>query len=44
MEASKIAATKNLGIVAGTQRRHQPPYVETIKRRMAKAEFLAKLL
>jgi len=30
--AAEMAAKKNLGIVAGTQRRHQPSYVETIKR------------
>ncbi len=32
METAKLATQKNLAIVAGTQRRHQPPYVETIKR------------
>ena len=32
MASGKLAAEKKLGIVAGTQRRHQPPYVETIKR------------
>jgi predicted dehydrogenase len=32
MESAKMAAQKNLGIAAGTQRRHQLPYVETIKR------------
>jgi len=32
MEASKLADEKKLGIVAGTQRRHQPAYVETMKR------------
>lgn len=32
MEAGKLAAQKKLGVVAGTQRRHQLPYVETIKR------------
>jgi predicted dehydrogenase len=32
LEAAKMATEKNLGIVAGTQRRHQPSYVETIKR------------
>ena len=30
--AAEAAAKKNLGIVAGTQRRHQPSYIETIKR------------
>ena len=30
--AADLAKTKNLGIVAGTQRRHDPRYVETIKR------------
>src|SRR5258706_2381534 len=30
--AAEMAAKKNLGIVAGTQRRHQASYVETIKR------------
>ena len=30
--AAEMATKKNLGIVAGTQRRHQPEYVETIKR------------
>lgn len=32
MEAAKIAKEKNLTFVAGTQRRHQPAYLETIKR------------
>lgn len=32
MEASEQAAQKGLGIVAGTQRRHQFEYVETMKR------------
>jgi predicted dehydrogenase len=32
IEASEKAAQKNLAVVAGTQRRHQPVYVETIKR------------
>ncbi len=32
MEAGELAKQKNLGIVAGTQRRHSPNYVETIKR------------
>lgn len=30
--AGEIADQKNLGIVAGTQRRHQFPYIETMKR------------
>jgi hypothetical protein len=30
--ASDLARTKGLGIVAGTQRRHEPRYVETMKR------------
>lgn len=30
--ASKLAAEKGLGIVAGTQRRHQASYLETIRR------------
>ncbi|UCG15944.1 MAG: Gfo/Idh/MocA family oxidoreductase [Phycisphaerales bacterium] len=30
--SSEAAATKGLAIVAGTQRRHQPGYVETMKR------------
>ncbi len=30
--AGEIAAQKKLGVVAGTQRRHQAPYVETMKR------------
>jgi predicted dehydrogenase len=30
--SSELATCKGLGIVAGTQRRHQPPYLETIKR------------
>src|SRR3954466_8428167 len=32
MESGKLAASKNLGLVAGTQRRHQAKYIETIKR------------
>ena len=32
IEASEAAAQKNLAIVAGTQRRHQAKYVETMKR------------
>ena len=32
MDAGRLAAEKGLGIAAGTQRRHQPSYVETIKR------------
>jgi len=32
IEASEKATEKNLAVVAGTQRRHQPVYVETIKR------------
>ncbi len=32
IESGEIAARKGLGIVAGTQRRHQPGYVETVKR------------
>jgi predicted dehydrogenase len=32
MEAGKLAAQKNLGIAAGTQRRHSPDYRETIQR------------
>jgi predicted dehydrogenase len=32
IEAGKVAAQKKLAIVAGTQRRHQPSYIETIKR------------
>jgi myo-inositol 2-dehydrogenase/D-chiro-inositol 1-dehydrogenase len=32
LESSDIAARKRLGIVAGTQRRHQASYVETVKR------------
>ena len=32
MDASQKAAQKNLAVVAGTQRRHQPAYVETMKR------------
>jgi predicted dehydrogenase len=31
-ETAKLAETKKLGIVAGTQRRHEGKYVETIKR------------
>lgn len=32
MEAGQLAKQKGLGIAAGTQRRHSPNYVETIKR------------
>lgn len=32
MESGRIAKEKGLGIVAGTQRRHSPDYIETIKR------------
>jgi predicted dehydrogenase len=32
IEASQKASEKGLAVVAGTQRRHQPAYVETIKR------------
>jgi predicted dehydrogenase len=32
IEAGELARMKNLGIAAGTQRRHQKSYVETIKR------------
>ncbi len=32
LEAGRLAKEKGLGIVAGTQRRHQGDYVETIKR------------
>ena len=32
MEAGRIAAEKGLGVVAGTQRRHQADYCETVKR------------
>jgi myo-inositol 2-dehydrogenase/D-chiro-inositol 1-dehydrogenase len=32
MEAARLAQEKNLAIVAGTQRRHQVAYVETMKR------------
>jgi predicted dehydrogenase len=32
IEASELASQKGLGIVAGTQRRHQHEYVETMKR------------
>jgi predicted dehydrogenase len=32
IEASDLATQKGLGVVAGTQRRHQPEYVETMKR------------
>jgi myo-inositol 2-dehydrogenase/D-chiro-inositol 1-dehydrogenase len=32
MESGRLAKQKGLGIVAGTQRRHSPNYVETIKR------------
>ncbi|MBN2506563.1 MAG: Gfo/Idh/MocA family oxidoreductase [Verrucomicrobia bacterium] len=32
IEAGELARQKNLGIVAGTQRRHQRSYLETIKR------------
>jgi len=30
--ASELATQKKLGVVAGTQRRHQPPYVECLQR------------
>jgi myo-inositol 2-dehydrogenase / D-chiro-inositol 1-dehydrogenase len=32
LEAGKVATEKKLGVVAGTQRRHQRSYVETVKR------------
>jgi predicted dehydrogenase len=32
IEASEKATEKGLGVVAGTQRRHEPKYVETMKR------------
>jgi predicted dehydrogenase len=32
MAAAKLAKEKRLGVVAGTQRRHQPSYLETMKR------------
>jgi len=32
LEAGELARKKNLGIAAGTQRRHQKSYIETIKR------------
>jgi myo-inositol 2-dehydrogenase/D-chiro-inositol 1-dehydrogenase len=32
IEAGELARKKNLGIAAGTQRRHQKSYIETIKR------------
>ncbi len=32
IEAADMAGQKGLGVVAGTQRRHQPEYVETMKR------------
>jgi len=32
LEASEKATQKGLGVVAGTQRRHEPKYVETMKR------------
>jgi predicted dehydrogenase len=32
LEAGELAKQKNLGIVAGTQRRHRKTYVETVKR------------
>lgn len=32
MAAGELAAAKKLGVVAGTQRRHQKSYIETIKR------------
>src|SRR5690606_27760678 len=32
LEAGELAAQKGLGIAAGTQRRHDPQYVETVKR------------
>jgi predicted dehydrogenase len=32
IETARLAKTKKLAVVAGTQRRHQPSYLETIKR------------
>src|SRR5207244_10380400 len=32
MEAGKMAAAKNLGLVAGTQRRHDPMHLEPVTR------------
>ena len=32
LAAAEVASKKNLGIVCGTQRRHDPGYVETVKR------------
>ena len=32
LASAEVAAQKKLGVVAGTQRRHQPTYVETMKR------------
>ncbi len=32
LEAGELAKQKNLGIVAGTQRRHRKSYIETVKR------------
>ncbi|MCC6443513.1 MAG: Gfo/Idh/MocA family oxidoreductase [Armatimonadetes bacterium] len=32
LESSRLASQKGLGVVAGTQRRHQKSYIETIKR------------
>jgi predicted dehydrogenase len=32
IEAGELAKQKGLSVVTGTQRRHQPPYLETIKR------------
>ena len=37
MEAGKLAESKGLGLVAGTQRRHQAKYIETVKRLNDKA-------
>jgi myo-inositol 2-dehydrogenase / D-chiro-inositol 1-dehydrogenase len=34
MAAGEMAAKKNLGLVAGTQRRHDPMHIETVKRLM----------
>ncbi len=32
IEAARLAKTKKLGVVAGTQRRHDPAYIEVMKR------------
>jgi predicted dehydrogenase len=32
LEAAELAKQKNLGIAAGTQRRHRPSYIESVKR------------